>query len=294
MKSFVSWSTATCLTAAAVSVAWANLNAMQDPVGDAGGSDDEVATVLGNDAPFQDDQQPAATASRPAVTPGRGAATPGQSPPLGRYDNRAQGRGGPALGGPANRPGDGPGQPFPGLNNHFTAEQQVLMHGTASGFGQTINGQPNSSTFSPQGGMQSPYVVSGPQHEELNSALATWRDAGDDATARQSAKEKASELLATIYDELLNGQEQEIDALEKRVVELREQLGRRREAKSRMVELKLEMLLSQTDGLGWPSPETRSPLTTYRNPTREPGLGPNWAPAGASGYPGALPPASGR
>jgi hypothetical protein len=142
--------------------------------------------------------------------------------------------------------------------------------------------------------MQAYYAVSGPQRKELNSALATWRDAGDDATARQSAKEKASELLATIYDELLNGQEQEINALEKRVVELREQLGRRREAKSRMVELKLEILLSQTDGLGCSSPETRSPLTTYRNSPREPGLNPLFTPAGASGYPGALPPTSGR
>ncbi len=232
MKSFISWSTASCLMAAVVSVAWANLSATQDPF-DSGGNaaatapDPAIITALGGaGAPVQDNQRPAvATAASP-------------SSPLGRYDNRAQ----------------------------------------AFGLGQTNAGQQNPLAPT-QGWMQAYYSASAPQNDELNTALATWKDSANDAAARQTAKEKASQVLSTIYDELLNSQEQEIDALEKRVVELREQLGRRRQAKSRMVELKLEMLLSQTDGLGWPSPETRSPMNLYRNPARAPGLDPLLAPA---------------
>jgi hypothetical protein len=232
MKSFISWSTASCLMAAAVSVAWANLGTTQDPT-DAGGSGAATAqapvassTLARAGAPVQDNQRPA------------DAFADGPSSPLGRYDNRAQ----------------------------------------AFGLGQTIAGQP-SQLLPTQGWMQAYYSASAPQNDELNTALATWKDSANDAAARQTAKEKASQVLGTIYDELLNSQEQEIDALEKRVVELREQLGRRRQAKSRMVELKLEMLLSQTDGLGWPSPETRSSVNLYRNPARAPGLDPLLAPA---------------
>lgn len=238
MKSFISWSTASCLMAAAVSVAWANLGAMQDTVGSGGAGYPTApaqapvgsSALGGAGAPVQDGQNLAAAA----------AAAPS---PLARYDNRAQ----------------------------------------AQGFGQTIAGQ-QSQLLPTQGWMQAYYSASAPQNEELNSALATWKDSVNDAAARQTAKEKASQVLGAIYDELLNGQEQEIDALEKRVVELREQLGRRRQAKSRMVELKLEMLLSQTDGLGWPSQEARSTVNLYRNPARAPGLDPLLAPgAGTAG-----------
>ena len=44
----------------------------------------------------------------------------------------------------------------------------------------------------------------------------------------------------------------EIAALAERLDKLRGQLVKRKDAKSRMVELKLEMVLSQADGLGWP------------------------------------------
>lgn len=136
--------------------------------------------------------------------------------------------------------------------------QQPATTATAPSRTTSVSGFAPYATGSFPAGANVYYSGNQPQNDELSSALASWRDSANDAEARQGAKEKASQALATIYDELLNSQEQEIDALEKRVVELREQLGRRRQAKSKMVELKLEMLLSQTDGLGWPSSEPQS------------------------------------
>ncbi|MBL8890943.1 MAG: hypothetical protein JNL67_13260 [Planctomycetaceae bacterium] len=131
------------------------------------------------------------------------------------------------------------------------------------------------------------YGTGNPQtNEALNAALATWREARDES-AKQEAKGQANAALASIYDELLDGQEKEIGELEQRVVALREQLKRRREAKAKMVELKLEMLLSQTDGLGWPSGDSNQFFGTIGTPLLLPNSNPRYrqdsvAPAAAA------------
>lgn len=69
---------------------------------------------------------------------------------------------------------------------------------------------------------------------------------------KAAAREMLRRELEEQYDAFLGDREQEISHLEERIAKLREQLSRRRDAKGRMVELKLEMVISQADGLGWP------------------------------------------
>jgi hypothetical protein len=82
-------------------------------------------------------------------------------------------------------------------------------------------------------------------------AYQAYQAAADDA-----AKSKASaELKANLekqYDLFVEGQKKQIEDLEARLAKLREQLDKRRTAKERVVELKLQMVLSQAEGLGFP------------------------------------------
>ncbi len=86
----------------------------------------------------------------------------------------------------------------------------------------------------------------------LNKAIKAYRDSKADSAERREAREKVASSLSTLYDEHLADQEKQIAALADRLDKLRSQLGKRKDAKARMVELKLEMVLSQADGLGWP------------------------------------------
>ncbi len=98
-------------------------------------------------------------------------------------------------------------------------------------------------------------VASRNQPSKLASAMQDYQTAeGDEAkeTARQAIKAELSQE----YDAFLEAQEKSIVELESRLAKLRELLARRTEAKDRLVELKLEMVISQADGLGWPSNST--------------------------------------
>lgn len=88
--------------------------------------------------------------------------------------------------------------------------------------------------------------------QALNKAIKAYRDSKADSAERREARDKVASSLSTMYDEHLADQEKQIEALADRLEKLRSQLVKRKDAKPRMVELKLEMVLSQADGLGWP------------------------------------------
>ena len=88
--------------------------------------------------------------------------------------------------------------------------------------------------------------------QALSKAIKLYRDAKEGSAEREQARDKVMESLNLVYDENLASQEKQITELESRLVKLRDQLKRRREAKGKMVDLKLELVLSQADGLGWP------------------------------------------
>ena len=90
----------------------------------------------------------------------------------------------------------------------------------------------------------------------LDIAMEAYRNAESDED-RNAAKSEIQKELDTQYDDFIDQQGKQVDGLESRLAKLNEQLQKRREAKSRMVELKLQMVISQADGLGWPDQHQR-------------------------------------
>lgn len=103
-----------------------------------------------------------------------------------------------------------------------------------------------------------------------NAELATaYRQAYQayQAAADDAAKGKASaELKANLekqYDLFVEGQSKQVEELEARLAKLKEQLDKRRAAKERVVELKLQLVLSQADGLGFPESSSANQLIPF-------------------------------
>lgn len=86
---------------------------------------------------------------------------------------------------------------------------------------------------------------------DLRTAMNELKSAESDDD-KAAAKEKIKSELETQYDKFLERDQAKVDQLFDRLKKLEEQLERRREAKDRLVELKMEMLISQAEGLGWP------------------------------------------
>ena len=94
-----------------------------------------------------------------------------------------------------------------------------------------------------------------PVDDDLHRAVERYRNSVSDSDAREQAKEDIQTALNDQYDAYLKNQEEQLDAMETRLGELREQLKQRKTAKQKMVDLKFEMLLAQLEGLGWPERE---------------------------------------
>lgn len=92
---------------------------------------------------------------------------------------------------------------------------------------------------------------------EVEKALAKVK-AAKDSVEKDGAKDELLAALSAEYDNRMNVYDKHIESLEKQVEEMRERLSRRRKAKDEVVELKLKQLVSEADGLGWPSNSGRN------------------------------------
>ncbi len=122
------------------------------------------------------------------------------------------------------------------LASHLFAVQQQQQ--------EVARALPNLPQFQPSAG------------DKLGTAIKEYRAAEASSEERETARQAVAEALSEHYDTFLKAQEQELVALEEKLAKLREQLKNRQDAKERMVELKLEMVLAQADGLGWPEGNT--------------------------------------
>ncbi len=91
------------------------------------------------------------------------------------------------------------------------------------------------------------------QESAAGEALAAYREADSDDD-RAEAREKLAETLGEEYDAIIEQHEEHLKQMEERLEKLRDQLAKRREARDSMVELRVEALTSEADGLGWPTP----------------------------------------
>jgi hypothetical protein len=86
-------------------------------------------------------------------------------------------------------------------------------------------------------------------HAIREAATALNEAEGDDA--RSDAKEKLSELLDEFFESDMERREKELAEVEERVTKLRSTLQRRREKKRDILDLQMEVLLNEADGLGF-------------------------------------------
>ncbi len=100
---------------------------------------------------------------------------------------------------------------------------------------------------------------------QLQRALNQYKSTPVDSPERAELRAGISYLLERQYDQHLTHQVQQMAELENRLEKLREQLERRQAAKTKLVELKLELLLSQADGLGWPEAPPSDPFGRSTN-----------------------------
>lgn len=106
----------------------------------------------------------------------------------------------------------------------------------------------------------------------VQAAMEAYRRAESEED-RSEAKGKLHETLAEEYDMLLKGHEEHLEQLATRLETLREQLEKRRAARDEMVDLRLQSMISEADGLGWPTQSRGNPG------------GFDWAEGFAEGYP---------
>jgi hypothetical protein len=130
--------------------------------------------------------------------------------------------------------------------------------GGGPAIGQTEIGQLERRVTLPDGSLGTIRVpiwssqAEGYPSQGIQSALERYREAGDDTPDRAAIRAEVEQYLNEEYDRHLAVHVEQLEELESRLNKLRQQLERRQAAKAKLVELKLELMLSQADGLGWP------------------------------------------
>ena len=89
---------------------------------------------------------------------------------------------------------------------------------------------------------------------DIQQATDTLRAATTEPE-RAAATAKLNALLNRDYDARLKRYEQQLNKLEARLNQMREGLQRKRNAKPDMVKLRIQNLLANAKGLGWPNPD---------------------------------------
>ena len=120
---------------------------------------------------------------------------------------------------------------------------------TAQQFGGTIDDMDDM-----MGGMG---MVGMDDKSPLQTAVESLRQTTDKAK-RTKIQTRINGLLSQQYDSYLKQNESELDKMEQRLKNLRNQLERRRSAKDLLVELELKRIVNEADGLAWPAEQTGS------------------------------------
>lgn len=115
-----------------------------------------------------------------------------------------------------------------------------------AGFAQ--QGQGNSSAFMELSEDQKQARELRNRIREATQALRSAESSSD----REKAQEQLREVLLEDYDARMDAYENYLTELENRLSEMKKKLDRRRQAKSDMVNLRIQVLEAEADDLGWP------------------------------------------
>ena len=103
---------------------------------------------------------------------------------------------------------------------------------------------------------QSPFARRSRRANPMDEAVEAMKKAESDED-RRDAEAKVRELLAEQYQAFLVENEKQIEQLQKRLNDLKEQLDRRRRAQDKMVDLEMKRVINESEGLVWPNRSSR-------------------------------------
>lgn len=104
--------------------------------------------------------------------------------------------------------------------------------------------------------------------KKLNNP-ATDDDEQKTANLKKTAEDKLRAALGKRFDVLMTSREQQIEQLEKQIATLEAEVKKRRDAKEQIVDLRVQTLLNEANGLGFPGADiaTRRIQTTWSLPS---------------------------
>ena len=101
------------------------------------------------------------------------------------------------------------------------------------------------------------FYVGQPNAEDVSQLAAKYAKAeGEDE--KRDIRKKLTETVGHQFDEHMKVQEKELEALEKQVASVKATMRKRSDAKSAIVERRIEQLLYEADSLGWAGAETNN------------------------------------
>jgi hypothetical protein len=106
--------------------------------------------------------------------------------------------------------------------------------------------------------------------KKLQAAVQSLKT-GKDEAARKAAADVIQQQLTTQFESDLKQREKELAEVEQRVKTLREQLDKRKSAQAEIINLRLQTLVNEANGLGFPDEQFRTndqfgPLIPRSNP----------------------------
>ncbi len=100
---------------------------------------------------------------------------------------------------------------------------------------------------------------------KIRKAVQSYQTAKTDGD-KETAKDAVSTALSDYFEADMKTREQDIKEIEERVKKLREQLEKRRAAKAKIVDLQLQVVINEAEGLGFYGGANRiSPSGTFRS-----------------------------
>jgi hypothetical protein len=131
----------------------------------------------------------------------------------------------------------------------------------ATGFGNSFG-----YTFSPDPHVWSMHVNTQNQANELAKQYLKAETESDKREIRQ----KLTKVLDQMFDEHMTQQQKELENLEKQIADLRSLMKKRANAKSTIVDRRIDQLIQDADGLGWNASGNNhsffaTPMGTFRS-----------------------------
>jgi len=129
------------------------------------------------------------------------------------------------------------------------------------GFRAVLTQQPPAATYYPvPDGGQPGNVLYSPYHGHSQATqLAQQYVKAEKEEQKREIRKKLTDLLNQQFEQQSQRQQRELEELEKQIAKLRATLRKRLEAKSTIIERRIDQLIQDAEGLGWNAPASPQP-----------------------------------